>query len=90
MSITLRIILIVCSIFSFVFCITKIKQAKLKITNSVVWMLGSFILILMSTFSELIEWISLKLGFIAPVNFVFFIMIAFVLIQQNICCTLAL
>ena len=81
MSITLRIILIVCSIFSFVFCITKIKQAKLKITNSVVWMLGSFIIILMSTFSELIEWISLKLGFIAPVNFVFFIMIAFVLIQ---------
>lgn len=81
MSITLRIILIICSVFSFVFCIRRIKQAKLKVTNSVMWMIGSFILILMSAFSELISWISLKLGFVAPVNFVFFIMIAFALIQ---------
>lgn len=81
MSVILRIILIVCSIFSFVLCITKIKQSKLKITNSVVWMIGSIALILMSIFSKLVEWISFKLGFIAPVNFVFFIMIAFLLIQ---------
>lgn len=81
MSITLRIVLIICSIFSFIFCIRRIKQSKLKVTNSVVWMLGSLMLILMSIFSGIVEWLAEKLGFIAPVNFVFLIMIAFLLIQ---------
>lgn len=81
MSITLRIILIICSILSFLLCIRRIKQSKLKVTNSVVWMLGSFMLVLMSVFSGVVEWLSEKLGFIAPVNFVFLIMIAFLLIQ---------
>lgn len=81
MSITLRVILIVCSIISFVLSIKRIKQAKLKVTNSVMWMIGSFILILMSIFSGAVEWISEQMGFIAPVNFVFFILIGFLLIQ---------
>ena len=84
MSVTLRIILIICSVFSFIFCVRRIKQSKLKITNSVMWMLGSLMLILMSIFSYVVEWLSEKLGFIAPVNFVFLIMIAFLLIQSFI------
>lgn len=81
MTITLRIILIICSLIAFLLCITKIKQAKLKITNSVIWMIGSILLILMSIFSQVVEWISNQLGFMAPVNFVFFIMIVFLLLQ---------
>lgn len=81
MTITLRIILIICSILAFILCITRIKQSKLKVTNSVIWMIGSILLILMSIFSNAIEWISNQLGFMAPVNFVFFILIVFLLIQ---------
>lgn len=81
MTLTLRIILIICSLISFLLCITKIKQAKLKVSNSVMWMTGSILLILMSIFSHVVEWISVKLGFIAPVNFVFLIMIGFLLVQ---------
>ena len=81
MTITLRIILVICSLISFILCITKIKQAKLKITNSVIWMIGSVVLILMSIFSGAVEWIADKLGFMAPVNFVFLVMIGFLLIQ---------
>lgn len=81
MSITLRVILIICSIISFVLSIKRIKQAKLKVMNSVMWMIGSFILILMSIFSGAVEWISEQMGFVAPVNFVFFILIGFLLIQ---------
>lgn len=81
MSITLRIILIISSCLSFVLCVKKIKNAQLKVENSVIWMLGSIILILMSIFSNIVNWISSKLGFIAPVNFVFLIIIAFLLIQ---------
>lgn len=81
MSTTLRIILIIASMLSFILCVKKIKQAKLKVENSMVWLFGSIILILMSIFSNIVEWISAKLGFMAPVNFVFFTLIAFLLIE---------
>ena len=81
---TLKIILIICSIFSFLLCIKKIKQSKLKMSNSLTWLLGSLILIFMSVFSNVVEWIAYQLGFAAPVNFVFFIVITFLLIQTFI------
>lgn len=84
MSVTLRIILIISSFISFFLCVKKIKQSKLKVANSVTWMLGSIILILMSIFSNAVAWLSQKLGFAAPVNFVFLIMIVFLLIQTFI------
>ncbi len=81
MSLTLRIILIIGSLISFILCIKKIKQAKLKVENSITWMVGSFILILMSIFDQAVAWVANKIGFMASVNFVFFIMILFLLIQ---------
>lgn len=81
MTLTLRILLIVSSLISFLLCVKKIKQAKLKVENSVVWLLGSILLILMSIFSVGVEWVSVKLGFEAPVNFVFVVIIAFLLIE---------
>ena len=56
-------------------------QAKLKVENAIVWMLGSFLLIFMSIFSGVVEWCAKGLGFEAPVNFVFVIIIAFLLIE---------
>lgn len=84
MSITLRILLIIISLFSCFLCVKKIKQAKLKIENSVIWMVGSILLIFMSVFSDAVGWVSSKLGFMAPVNFVFLVVIAFLLIQTFI------
>ena len=81
MTTTLKVILIVGSLISFTLCITRIKQSKLKIENSVIWMIGSIILILMSIFADGVEWLSAKLGFVAPVNFVYLVIIAFLLIQ---------
>lgn len=81
MSITLRIILILGSLISFILCVKKIKQAKLKVENSIIWMLGSFVLILMAIFDGAVGWIANKLGFMASVNFVFLIMIFFLLMQ---------
>ena len=81
MSITLRIILILGSLISFILCVKKIKQAKLKVENSIIWMLGSFVLILMAIFDGAVGWIANKLGFMSPVNFVFLAIIIFLLIQ---------
>lgn len=84
MSVTLRILLIIGSFMSFILCVTKIKQSKLKVENAVTWMFGSIVLILMSIFSNAVEWISKLLGFMSPVNFVFLLMIVFLLIQTFI------
>jgi len=84
MAITLRVILIICSLISFLLCITKIKQAKLKVVNSVIWLIGSIVLIFMSIFSNVVERISQGLGFLAPVNFVFLVVIGFLLIETFI------
>ena len=81
MTITLRVILLVGSVISFILCVRRIKQAKLKVENSIIWMVGSFVLILMSIFSNAVGWLSNKLGFMAPVNFVFFMIMVFLLIQ---------
>lgn len=84
MNLNLRVILIIASLYSCFLCIKKIKQAKLKVENSLIWMLGSIVLIFMSIFINAVEWLSEKLGFMAPVNFVFFIVIVFLLIQTFI------
>lgn len=84
MTLTLRIILIICSLTAFILCIKKVKQSKLRVADSIIWVIGSFILILMSIFSGAVEWISEQLGFIAPVNFVFLVVIGFLLIETFI------
>lgn len=81
MTLTLRIFLIICSLVSFILCIKRVKQSKMRVADSIIWVIGSFILILMSVFSSAVEWISGQLGFMAPVNFVFLVMIGFLLIQ---------
>lgn len=81
MSLTLRVILIVCSILAFILVVRKIKQSKLKVKDCIIWIIGSILLIFMSIFSNVVEWVSEQLGFMAPVNFVFFVMIVFLLVE---------
>ena len=81
MTITLRIVLIICSILAFILCVRKIKKSELTIENSVIWLLGSILLILMSISSDAVTWVSKLLGFEAPVNFVWMVAIGFLLIE---------
>lgn len=81
MSITLRIVLFMGSVIAFILCVRKIKKSELKIENSIIWLLGSILLILMSVFSDAVTWVSKSLGFEAPVNFVLLCTIAFLLIE---------
>ena len=54
----------------------------MRVADSIIWIIGSFLLILMSIFSNAVEWISIKLGFMAPVNFVFLVIIGFLLVEN--------
>ncbi len=84
MTLTLRVILIACSIMSLILCIKKIRESKMKIENSIVWIIGSIVLIVMSVFYGIPEWIAEKFGFVSPSNFVFLAVIAFLLVQTFI------
>lgn len=80
MEVTLRVVLIVGSICFFLFTLRKIKQSKLKIEDSIIWIIGSILLILASIFVDAVSWISSKLGFMSTSNCVFAIIILFLLV----------
>ena len=80
MSITLQILLIVISIITFFFVITKIRKSQLNIQDAVIWILLSLLLILKSLCLPFIEQIAHTLGFISTSNFVFTLMLFFLII----------
>lgn len=81
MSGFLRIILIAGAIISFLYMVRKIRQSKVKIEDTIFWLLFSLVLIFMGAFPKVIYNISDLLGFQSPVNLVFLVII-FVLIVK--------
>lgn len=81
MSGALRILMILGAVFLMVFMIKKIRQAKVKIEYTVFWIIFSGILVLMGIFPQLFYWVSELLGFQAPVNMIYLVII-FVLIVK--------
>lgn len=81
MNIVLRIMLLLLSILAFVLCIKNICKSKLKASNSVIWIIGSILLIIFSLFPQIVVFFSKMFGFIAASNFVFLVLIIFLLIE---------
>lgn len=81
MSGALRILMILGAVFIMVFMIKKIRQAKVKIEYTVFWIIFSGILVLMGIFPQLFYWVSELLGFQAPINMIYLVII-FVLIVK--------
>lgn len=81
MSGALKILMILGAVFLMVFMIKKIRQAKVKIEYTVFWIIFSGILVLMGIFPQLFYWVSELLGFQAPINMIYLVII-FVLIVK--------
>lgn len=81
MSGALRILMILGAVFLMVFMIKKTRQAKVKIEYTVFWIIFSGILVLMGIFPQLFYWVSELLGFQAPINMIYLVII-FVLIVK--------
>ncbi len=84
MTRVLRILLILFALLAFFMVIKKIKKSQLKVSESIIWIVGCIILIILSIFPEIVVKLSEDFGFYAPVNFVFFVMFIFLLIQDFI------
>lgn len=80
MSMSLRIILFVTSVFVFLFIMKKIRKSKLKIEYALFWIVSSILLLVLSIFPQIAYFFADLCGIKSPVNFIFLfaIMVLFV------------
>lgn len=81
MSITLRIILIIVSVFTFLYVMRRINKSQMQIADSIYWILFSVVLVLLSIFPQTVDLIKNLLGIASPVNCIFLVII-FLLIMK--------
>lgn len=81
MSLSLRIILLIVSLFTAFFVFKKIKKSQFYISDTIFWFIFCCLLFIMSVFPKLTYWVSNLIGFEAPSNFVFVIFIFLLLIK---------
>ncbi len=76
MGIVLRIILIFFSLLYFGYTVLQIRRSHLNIEDAIFPIVFSLLCILMSIFTKVVSFISMKLGFISVSNFVLVFIIA--------------
>lgn len=81
MSVSLRIILLLASVLTCIYVARKLKKSQIQIMDTVFWFALSVIFVLFAVFPQIAVWISDLLGFMAPVNFIFLVMIFLLLVR---------
>lgn len=81
MSIYLRAILLVVSFFTCVYIARKLRKSQIGITDTVFWIAISMLFVVLSVFPRIAEWGAQLFGFIAPVNFIFLMVIFLLLLR---------
>ena len=82
MTLILRITLFLGSLCSALFFLSKIRKAKIRIDDTLFWILFAFAGIILSVFPGILNWLADLFGIISPVNLLFLILL-FVLILRN-------
>lgn len=77
---SLQAVMILASLFTFIFIIFKIRKNGLNIDDSIIWILWSFVLLILSIFPQIANFFSGKLGFMSTSNFIFAVFIFFLYI----------
>jgi len=75
MSVQIRVLLIVLTVFFLIHIIRAVKKGKLRTDYAVIWLLSTASLVVLSIFPQIANFFSDMLGFMAPINMVFSIMI---------------
>lgn len=77
----LRILLLTTSVLAAVWMFRRIRKCRVKQEDATFWVCFAFALAILGIFPELSYFMSDKLGFMAPVNFIFLVII-FLLIEK--------
>lgn len=81
MSIVMRILLIVVSTCTFAYMIRKLRKAQMQTMDTLFWTLFSLTILIMSLFPELVIKCSIYFGVQSAVNFVYLIIIFFLILR---------
>lgn len=82
MAIELRLLLVVSSLMMFFFIIRKIRKSKIRIDESIFWIVSSMLFLLMALIPGTVITISEKLGIESPANLVFLITVGIVFLKS--------
>lgn len=81
MSITLRGLLIISALFTFIYIAHKIRKSQIRIYDAIYWIFSSFLFLFMSIFPRVMSELAFMLGVKSPVNFVYLIIIFLLFIK---------
>lgn len=81
MSIVMRVLLIVVSVCTFAYMIRKLRTSQMQTMDTLYWTLFSLTILIMSLFSELVIKCAEYLGVLSPVNFVYLVIIFFLILR---------
>lgn len=80
MSASLRITLIVCSVFMLIYIGYKIRSEGMRIRDGILWLLAAVAFIIISIWPEIIYRICERFGIVSPTNLVYLMVIAYLLL----------
>lgn len=81
MSYFLRILILLASIVTLIYVLKRIRKAQLRIQDSLFWIFLAVIFVVMGAFPQVVYILTRLMGFQAPVNLVFLVMIFILLIK---------
>ena len=82
MSVYLRILLVIGSIITLLFVLHKVKQSKMQVFDTIVWVAFSVLLVLLGAFPRIVMIIKSLIGIESSVNCVFLLIIFFLIVEQ--------
>lgn len=80
MTLTLRIVLILVSLLTLLFVMRKVRSSKIKLEDSMIWILFSGALLILSIFPGVFDFFAELAGVYSTVNFVFLFFIFVLLV----------
>lgn len=81
MSWIVRLLLIIVSIGTVVFVVTRVRNSRIRISDSVFWVCIAFLLLVISIFPQIVYFFTDLLGMMSPINLVFLLFIFILLIK---------
>lgn len=77
-----RLLLFFCSLCTLLFILSRIRQSKMQIEDSIFWFFFSGFLFVLSIFPQIAVWAANVLGLQAPINVVYLAVIFLLIIKQ--------
>ena len=81
MTLVLRILLLIGALFAMGIVINSVRKSKIRISDSVYWVVAAGILVLFALIPQLAYFFSGLFGFMSPANFVLLLVIVMILIR---------